>query len=156
MKIGKWYSLGQSPKIAAHAVEWRRVLSLARSIGAYRGTVWKCVKIWKLVSDKKKRVQSRACALTGRTTYDKIPLERTTRLARSCSPTVRPSVRPSVRRPTAHAPGLRASFYPEGFKIFSHAVIKRLCVALYSRNHGSVQRRCPSSSKREGKRTSCP
>ena len=33
MKIGK--SLGQLPKVAAHAVEWRRVLSLARSIGAY-------------------------------------------------------------------------------------------------------------------------
>ena len=31
MKIGKRYSLDQSPKIAAHAVEWRRVLSLARS-----------------------------------------------------------------------------------------------------------------------------
>ena len=33
MKIGKRYSLGQSPKIAAHAVEWRRVLSVARLIG---------------------------------------------------------------------------------------------------------------------------
>ena len=29
MTIGKRYSVGQSPKIAAHAVEWRRVLSLA-------------------------------------------------------------------------------------------------------------------------------
>ena len=36
MKIGKRYSLGQSPKVAEHAVEWRRVLTLARPIGAYR------------------------------------------------------------------------------------------------------------------------
>ena len=28
MKVGKRCSLGQSQKIAAHAVEWRRVLSL--------------------------------------------------------------------------------------------------------------------------------
>ena len=28
-KIGKRCSLGQSPKVAANAVEWRRVLSLA-------------------------------------------------------------------------------------------------------------------------------
>ena len=33
MKIWKRYSVGQSPKVAAHAVEWRRVLGLARSIG---------------------------------------------------------------------------------------------------------------------------
>ena len=33
MKIGKRYSLDQSPKVAEHSVEWRRVLSLARSIG---------------------------------------------------------------------------------------------------------------------------
>ena len=31
MKIWKRYSVGQSPKVAAHAVEWRRVLGLARS-----------------------------------------------------------------------------------------------------------------------------
>ena len=35
MKIGKRYSVGRSPKISAHTVEWRRVLSLARSMGAY-------------------------------------------------------------------------------------------------------------------------
>ena len=46
MKIGKRYSLGQSPKVAEHAVEWRRVLSLARSIGAYREALC-VVKIWK-------------------------------------------------------------------------------------------------------------
>ena len=40
-----------------------------------------------IVSDKKKRVQSRACALTRRTNdILKIPLERTTRLAHSRSP----------------------------------------------------------------------
>ena len=38
MKIGKRYSLGQSPKIAANAVEWRRVL-------AYREAA--CVKMCK-------------------------------------------------------------------------------------------------------------
>ena len=42
MKIGKRYSLGQSPKVAEHAVEWRRVLSLARWIGAYHEAA--CVK----------------------------------------------------------------------------------------------------------------
>ena len=76
MKIWKLYSVGQSPKVAAHATEWRRVLGLARSIGA-------CVKMCKkleIISDKKKRVRSRACALTRRTTAayiykQKIPLE---------------------------------------------------------------------------------
>ena len=33
MKIWKRYSVGQLPKVAAHATEWRRVLGLARSIG---------------------------------------------------------------------------------------------------------------------------
>ena len=32
MKIGKMYSVGQSPKVVAHAVEWSRVLSLARLV----------------------------------------------------------------------------------------------------------------------------
>ena len=57
MKIWKRYSVGQSPKVAAHAVEWRRVLGLARSIGAYREAA--CVKMCKnleMISDKKKRV----------------------------------------------------------------------------------------------------
>ena len=69
MKIWKRYSVGQSPKVAAHAVEWRRVLGLARSIGAYREAA--CVKMCKdleIISGKKKRVRSRACALTRRTT----------------------------------------------------------------------------------------
>ena len=88
MKIWKLYSVGQSPKVAAHATEWRRVLGLARS---YRACVKTCKNL-EIISDKKKRVRSRACALTRRTTYDggiykqKIPLERTTRLARSRSP----------------------------------------------------------------------
>ena len=49
MKIGKRYSLGQSQKVAAHAVEWRIVLSLA---GAYGEALCEN-KIWKLVSDRK-------------------------------------------------------------------------------------------------------
>ena len=91
MKIWKLYSVGQSPKVAAHATEWRRVLGLARSIGAYRACVKMCKNL-EIISDKKKRVRSRACALTRRTTTaayiykQKIPLEQTTRLARSRSP----------------------------------------------------------------------
>ena len=98
MKIWKLYSVGQSPKVAAHATEWRRVLGLARSIGAYRACVKMCKNL-EIISDKKKRVRSRACALTRRTTTaayiyiyiynkQKIPLERTTRLARSRSPII--------------------------------------------------------------------
>ena len=70
MKIWKLYSVGQSPKVAAHATEWRRVLGLARSIGAYRERqrVVKMCKNLEIISDKKKRVRSRACALTRRTT----------------------------------------------------------------------------------------
>ena len=46
IKIGKRYSLDQSPKVAAHPVQWRRVLSLARSIGEYReaGSVFEHVR----------------------------------------------------------------------------------------------------------------
>ena len=46
------------------------------------------MSVWKLISDKKKRVRSRACALPRSTNDDipKIPLERTTRLAHSSSP----------------------------------------------------------------------
>ena len=50
MKIGKRYSVCQSPKIAAHAVEWRIVLSLARSMGAYCEAA--CVKNI-VISDKR-------------------------------------------------------------------------------------------------------
>ena len=56
MKIWKRYSVGQSPKVAAHAVEWRRVLGLARS---YREAA--CVKMrnnLEIISDKKKRVEA--------------------------------------------------------------------------------------------------
>ena len=56
MKIWKRYSVGQSPKVAAHAVEWRRVLGLARSIGEAA-----CVKMCKnleIISDKKKSVKA--------------------------------------------------------------------------------------------------
>ena len=56
MRIEKRYSLGQSQKVASHAVEWRRVLWLTRSIGAYREAA--CVKMCKnfeMISDKKKR-----------------------------------------------------------------------------------------------------
>ena len=86
----------------------------------------------------------------------------------SSSGIVEPYIRPT-HRPTAYVvqlrmlPGLRASFYPKAFQIFHmlpacHNVMRiiihlriRVCVAPYSRNHGSVRRRCPSSSKREGK-----
>ena len=92
MKIWKLYSVGQSPKVAAHATEWRRVLGLARSIGAYRACVKMCKNL-EIISDKKKRVRSRG--MRTYTTYgginvykQKIPLERTTRLARSRSPII--------------------------------------------------------------------
>ena len=93
MKIGKRYSLGQPPKIAAHAVEWRRVLSVARSIGAYREEA--CVKNLEMISDSKKRVKKPH--MRTYTTYDvyiqKNPLERTTRLARCPSPIIEKSAR---------------------------------------------------------------
>ena len=66
MKIGKRYSLGQSPKVAAHAVEWRRVLG-ASPIDRREAACVKMCKILEIISDKKKRVRSRACALTRRT-----------------------------------------------------------------------------------------
>ena len=43
----------------------RRVLSLARSLGPHREAP--SVKNEEIISDKKKRVESRACALTRRT-----------------------------------------------------------------------------------------
>ena len=69
MKIWKLYSVGQSPKVAAHATEWRRVLGLARSIGAYRACVKMCKNL-EIISDKKKRVRSRG--MRTYTTYDGI------------------------------------------------------------------------------------
>ena len=75
MKIGKMYSLGQSPKIAARAVEWRRVLSQARRIGAYREAA--CGE-----EARNEAAHAHLQGVRGRTH------ERTTRLARSLSPII--------------------------------------------------------------------
>ena len=61
MKIWKLYSVGQSPKVAAHATEWSRVLGLARSIGAYRACVKTCKNL-EIISVKKKRALEAAHA----------------------------------------------------------------------------------------------
>ena len=67
MKIWKRYSVGQSPKVAAHAVEWRRVLGLARSIG--EAACVKMCKIWKLFRIKRSALEAAHAHLHDVRTY---------------------------------------------------------------------------------------
>ena len=69
MKIWKRYSVGQSPKVAELAVEWRRVLGLARSIDRRVAACVKMCKNLEIISGKKKRVEAAHAHLHDVRTY---------------------------------------------------------------------------------------